>query len=80
MARGWESKSIEEQIESARTEKSVEHGRQLTPEEAERQRKRELLVLSRKHVEAQLAASKHPRHREMLEKALREIEQQIGRE
>jgi hypothetical protein len=78
MARGWESKAVEAQREEAaaagpsgkpRPERSVE--------EQDRVRKREDLQLARKRVVADLAAARHPRHRELLERTLADLEKQI---
>lgn len=72
MARGWESKSVESQQEEAISEESKERGR-MTPEQREARRRHEELTLMRKKVEHDLAAATNPRHREMLEKALRDL-------
>ncbi|HEY6392311.1 MAG TPA: hypothetical protein VIX89_13580, partial [Bryobacteraceae bacterium] len=50
MARGWESKSVEDQIESAEARRAATRGKQLTAMEAERIRQREHLLLSRTRV------------------------------
>ena len=77
MARGWESKSIEQQQDekAAGTNKS---GPQLTPEQQELNRKREGLLLSRKRLEGQLKVSTHSAHRQMLERSLAEIDRQLA--
>ncbi len=80
MARGFDSKSVEEQ-QAAFTAKSAEDrpaSRQLTPEQAAQQREREGLLLSRKQVAAQLESATAPRRREMLEQALAELYQKIA--
>jgi len=76
MARGWESKSVEEQQAEAKLE-SVPHT-QLSPEQTEGRRKRDGLLLSRKRVQSQLASSTNPVHRQMLEHALLDLERQIA--
>lgn len=76
VARGWESKSIEAQQAEA-GEKSSGARRKLTPEEAERERTREGLELSRKRILGQLEASSDPRRCEMLEKALAELNEKL---
>jgi hypothetical protein len=78
MARGWESKSVEEQQDLARSSRADSKKKNLTPEQAEAQRERELLQMSRVQVTAQLAASINPRHREMLEKALADLDKKIS--
>jgi len=77
VARGWESKSIEEQQSAAQTQ--TETRKLLTPEEVAEQRRRETLLLSRSHVQAQLQAAQNPRHREMLETALAELDARLAR-
>ena len=77
MARGWESKSVEAQIESAQLEHAPAAGR-LTPEQRARQRELEGLWLSRTRVLRDLAAASHPHHREMLTTALKHLEEKIA--
>lgn len=70
MARGWESKSIESQIE-AREVSEAERGRHaITPEEAERLRLRDSLLLSRKRVLHDLEGAKNPRYQQILRDSL----------
>jgi len=77
MARGWESKSVEAQQEESVSEPEKERGR-LSPEQlAQRQRRAELLLM-RKKLEHDLAAATHPRHREMLEKALSDLDSRLA--
>ena len=77
MARGWESKSVEAQIETADRGGQNNGGRRLTHAEMEIIRKREGLLLSRKRVLNDLQAARHPRHRSMLEEALRHLDRQL---
>lgn len=76
MARGFESKSVEEQQAEAKRE-SVP-GSRLTPEQIEGRRKRDGLLLSRKSVQAQLSTATNSMHREMLERALADLDRQIA--
>jgi hypothetical protein len=78
MARGWESKSIESQIESAEQQRHRSSGPQPSPEQAARARERASLELSRKRVLADIAAARHPRHRETLEAALKFLDDKIA--
>jgi len=75
MARGWESKSVEEQQSEANQESAP--GAHMTPEEIEGRRKRDGLILSRKSVQAQLNSATNPAHRQMLERALADLDRQI---
>lgn len=76
MARGWESKSIEEQ-QSEATQQS-EPKKTMSKEEIEGRRKRDGLILSRTSVSAQLNSATNSRHREMLEQAIAELDRQIA--
>ncbi len=78
MARGWESKSVEEQQASLLDQ--VKQARiPLNPEQAEQQRHREGLGLSRTRLLAQLKTAQNPRLREMLQSALADLDTQISR-
>src|ERR1039458_8135773 len=78
MARGWESKSVESQIESARSEGMKPAKHPVTPEMTATLRKRETLLLARTHLLQQIQASQHPRHLAMLESALAALEKQLA--
>jgi hypothetical protein len=78
VARGWESKSIEAQQAEA-AEQSTSQRPKMTADEAERQRTKTGLLLSRKRVLQQLEASQNPRHRQMLENALAELDAKLGK-
>ena len=75
MARGWESKAVEEQRTAA--EPSRKRARATTPEEQEKARKREELELARKRALADLAAARNPRHRELLERTVAALNERI---
>jgi hypothetical protein len=78
MARGWESKSVESQMESSQSDQVPSSKRELTPEMAEALRKRESLLLARTHLLQQMQAAQNPRHREMMQRALGDLEKQLG--
>ena len=75
MARGWESKSVEQQQEEAVTQKTGH--KVLTPEQAAEENRRQGLLLSRQRVVQQLEAASNPRHRQMLDAALAELDRQL---
>ena len=77
MARGWESKSVEEQ-QAAATTKSKSKQR-LTAEQFARKQQEDALQLSRSRVLQQLQSAQNPRHRQMLEAALSELDGQLAR-
>jgi hypothetical protein len=79
MARGWESKSVESQMESAKEQTSGGGRRELTSEEKETQRVRQGLLLSRTYVLRQMEASSNERYKQSLQQALSEIDQKLAR-
>ena len=78
MARGWESKSVEDQVASAETEKAHRAEPVVSAEERERKARRNGLLLVRARITQDLERASNPRHRTMLEHALRDIDEQIG--
>jgi hypothetical protein len=78
MAKGWESKSVEAQVEDSQSRSSEKHRRQLTPAQVEEYRRREVLLLSRTRVQHDLAASQNPRYTDQLNRALADIEAQLA--
>jgi hypothetical protein len=78
MARGWESKSVESQMESSQARAEETAKKRLDPEVAAEQRKKDTLLLARAHLQQQMKASRHPRHRQMLENALAALEKQLA--
>jgi hypothetical protein len=78
MARGWESKSVESQIESAAASPANFNGNHKTPEQLERERQREGLELSRTRVLHDLSTATHQRYRDSLELALKFLDDKIA--
>lgn len=76
MARGWESKSVEEQQAEMASRSTDPHPR-VSSARQKTNRIREGLLLSRKRLVGQLEAATHPRHRSMLEQSLAELDRQI---
>ncbi|MBS1841929.1 MAG: hypothetical protein JSS69_03165 [Acidobacteria bacterium] len=77
MARGWESKDVESQVEANKTEKSPNEKKQKTQEQLNKDRERQGLELSKKHILADLETAKHPNHRKSLEAALEHLNAKI---
>jgi hypothetical protein len=77
MARGWESKSVEQQIEDREALTSVPEGGNSHPN-AQRERDIEVLELSRKHLLKELETITHPRLRALKLRALAHIEGQLS--
>jgi hypothetical protein len=78
MAKGWESKSVESQMEDAGAEKASGSKRPLTDDERKAQREQDNLKLSRAYVQHQIESSTNERYTESLRKALSEIEQKLA--
>jgi hypothetical protein len=77
MARGWESKSVEQQQEEMSEQRKTVRP-PISPDEQQRNRKREGLLLSRKRLTQQLQAAENPRHRRILEQAIAELDSQLS--
>jgi len=77
MARGWESKSVEQQQEERSAPPSNLHV-PVSPEQQQRNRQRDGLLLSRQRLTQQLQAACNPRHRQMLEQSMAELNRQLS--
>ena len=76
MARGWESKSVEEQISQAEKPSSTPKP-QKTPEQIRAGQERNSLELTLAKIRSDLSRATNDRHREMLENALKELQSRI---
>lgn len=76
MARGWESKAVEEQQEEATRQRSK--AAPLTAEEAALKTRRESLMLARTKALTDLQHACAPAHRGMLEQAITEIDRLLA--
>ena len=77
MARGWESKSVEDQIEEARRSQGPSEEDVKAPEELERERKIESLKLERSRLTEQLNRSRSEAYQRMIRQSLEAIEEEI---
>ncbi len=77
MARGWESKTVEAQIETAEGEQRDYKRIPLNASEAEILRAREGLLLTRTRVLQDLERARHERYRQMLREALSQLERDL---
>ncbi len=79
MARGWESKSVESQIESAepRAYRRPPHT-ELTEAQSEAIRERDCLQLSRTRIVNDLEAAENPKYREMLRRSLQFLDEKLA--
>jgi len=78
MARGWESKSVESQIELAKDENAAVTRSQSTEKDKKAERERQSLLLSRTYVLRQIESSSNERYTESLRQALHDIDQRIA--
>ncbi len=80
MARGWESKSVEEQIElAAEKAASLKTKTKVNEAEASKQRELESLQLSRTRVLQDIASASNPKYREMLQRSLDFLDEKLAR-
>jgi hypothetical protein len=77
MARGWESKSVEQQQEEAKSSTGP-RGKQLTAEQIAEHQRRRGLELSRQRILQQLERATNPQHRRMLESALADLDLRLN--
>lgn len=77
MARGWESKSVEEQQSQAMVPSPAQR-QQLAPEQVEKKRQQDSLRLARKHILDQIQTIQNSRHRKMLEDALADLNRRLA--
>ena len=78
MARGWESKDVESQVEATEAPKQKPHSGPKTPEQLAREEQCKGLQLSRIRIVNDLAAATHPNHRKSLEAALAHLDKKIA--
>lgn len=79
MARGWESKSVESQMDAAEERRATAQRVQFNEEAIRLQRERESIELSKVRILRELEAARHPRHREQLSAALLHLERQLAK-
>jgi len=79
MARGWESKSIEAQIDSAEVHRhsSAVSENTPSPQALEVIRRKETILLSRIRVVRDLKTAQNPRYKALLNKALADLDAQL---
>jgi hypothetical protein len=78
MARGWESKAVEAQIEDAERDNADRIKDRLSSKQVEILRKKEGLLLSQARVRRDLEASRNPRYQSILREALNHLEHELA--
>ena len=78
MARGWESKSVADQIEEGNSRRSDRSSQEsVSPELRQKHERLKSLLLSRSRLLQQLDSAKHPSYRNVLLAGLKAIEKEI---
>lgn len=78
MARGWESKSVESQIESAESRRAASRSAEVDPSEVQRIHQRQSLSLSRTRVLRDLEHANNPSYRKILQAALKHLDEKLA--
>lgn len=78
MARGWESKSVEDQIGDAEAAKEDQAKQTLSQQGRALENQRQALLLSRIQIMGRLKAATNPRYRTQLEAALQDLEKKLS--
>ena len=78
MARGWESKDVESQMEATGTSAAKADKREKTPEDLARDQERRGLQLSRTRIVNDLQSATNANHRKSLEAALAHLDKKIS--
>ncbi|HEY7913954.1 MAG TPA: hypothetical protein VIG62_18730 [Blastocatellia bacterium] len=79
MARGWESKSVEEQISAAEAKEHARSRQEFTVEEIERKKKKEGLLMERARLLREMRKSHKRRYLVLLERALTHVESELAK-
>lgn len=77
MARGWESKSVEDQVADAEAAKEARAKPYMTAEQRAKETERQSLLLSRAQTINRLKQATNPKYRTQLESALRHLENRL---
>jgi len=78
MARGWESKAVEDQIGDARAKREA-RPRKMDPEDTELQRRKEALLRERTRIQHEMERAYMRRHLVILERGLSYIEAELAK-
>jgi hypothetical protein len=78
MARGWESKSVEAQIDMAEHRSATARAKVLSEESLDLLRKKESILMSRTRVVRDLENAQNPRYKAVLSKALADLNAQLS--
>ena len=79
MARGWESKSVEDQITEHQTESNAPGQQRATRKEVEQRAKRESIRLARSRTITALESTQDERYRALLERTLQHLDSELAK-
>jgi len=77
MARGWESKSVEDQIGAAEAEREIRAAHEYSAAQREQNERKQSLMLSRALIVSRIKAARDVRYRAQLKVALDQLEEQL---
>ena len=77
MARGWETKSVEDQKSAAEADRDAQIKPRISPDERAEQERRQSLMLSRALILSRLKAARDARYRAQLQVALEQLDAQL---
>jgi len=77
MARGWESKSVEDQIGAAEAEREIRAAHEFSAAQREQNERKQSLMLSRALIVSRIKAARDVRYRAQLKVALDQLEEQL---
>ena len=79
MARGWESKAVEDQMQATEAAKELRSKPVLTDDEIKRRAQLEELMLSRAKVLKNIETTKNARYKAVLERSLAHLDAEIAK-
>ncbi len=79
MARGWESKAVEEQIESKSTNFVARDKKQRTADQVQKQIEKRNLEAARAKVRHEIANTHNERYQQMLTRSLQDLESKLAK-
>lgn len=78
MAKGWESKDVESQVETSQATKGTIDPKRQSAEQIHRDQERKGLQLSRTRIARDLESATNPNHRKSLEAALAHLDKKLS--
>jgi hypothetical protein len=79
VARGWESKSVEDQISERQSETQTSAKKKPTRQEIEKRTKREGILLARSRAATALESTRDDRYRALLQRTLDHLDEELSK-